>query len=202
MNNKPESSRFALDEKLATLWLARSMTAYDGLAGEPFPGREAGHVAGHCGHAVARSEWKAGYRECERCPAAAFWAGIAMAEISNGYLCREDHESGGDTAQLTEQAQLAGVITDALAPAGEGKPPAALLYFSFEASGGVSSGYRWMVDVPGHPSFMLSTSFSEFWSLGDGEAEAGLDSAMSVLLEAVTMGNALYAAATTWAASR
>ena len=32
----------------------------------PFPGR-AGYVTGDCGHAVARSEWRAGLRNCERC---------------------------------------------------------------------------------------------------------------------------------------
>lgn len=34
--------------------------------GEPFPGRP-GYVTGHCGHAVAGSEWKAGYHTCEQC---------------------------------------------------------------------------------------------------------------------------------------
>lgn len=35
-------------------------------AGRPFPGR-AGYVTGECGHAVAGSEWRAGFRSCERC---------------------------------------------------------------------------------------------------------------------------------------
>lgn len=36
--------------------------------GEPFPGRE-GFVTGLCGHAVAGSEWRAGFRTCEHCHA-------------------------------------------------------------------------------------------------------------------------------------
>ncbi len=44
------------------------------LAGDPEPfdpgaGPMTGYVAGHCGHRVAESEWRAGYRNCERCPA-------------------------------------------------------------------------------------------------------------------------------------
>lgn len=35
--------------------------------GLPFPGRP-DYLTGRCGHAVAGSEWKAGYRTCERCP--------------------------------------------------------------------------------------------------------------------------------------
>jgi hypothetical protein len=35
-------------------------------AGHPFPGRP-GYVTGNCGHAVAGSEWAAGFRNCERC---------------------------------------------------------------------------------------------------------------------------------------
>jgi hypothetical protein len=38
----------------------------DDLAGTPFPGRP-GYVTGKCGHAVAGSEWNAGFRNCERC---------------------------------------------------------------------------------------------------------------------------------------
>jgi hypothetical protein len=34
--------------------------------GTPFPGRP-GYVTGQCGHAVAGSEWRAGFRNCERC---------------------------------------------------------------------------------------------------------------------------------------
>jgi hypothetical protein len=35
--------------------------------GEPFPGFEDGYVTGLCAHRVARSEWAAGFRTCERC---------------------------------------------------------------------------------------------------------------------------------------
>lgn len=35
-------------------------------AGHPFPGRP-GYITGLDGHAVAGSEWKVGYRICERC---------------------------------------------------------------------------------------------------------------------------------------
>lgn len=35
-------------------------------AGSDFPGRP-GFVTGRCGHAVAGSEWRAGFRNCERC---------------------------------------------------------------------------------------------------------------------------------------
>jgi hypothetical protein len=38
----------------------------DSVAGTPFPGRP-GYVTGTCGHAVAGSEWDAGYRKCEGC---------------------------------------------------------------------------------------------------------------------------------------
>ena len=34
--------------------------------GHPFPGRP-GYFTGRCGHAVAGSEWRAGFRNCERC---------------------------------------------------------------------------------------------------------------------------------------
>ena len=43
-------------------------------AGEPFESGlvrglcRPGYVAGACGHAVAESEWRAGFRTCERCP--------------------------------------------------------------------------------------------------------------------------------------
>jgi hypothetical protein len=40
----------------------------------PFVGPDGpipGYVAGHCGHRVAASEWRAGFRTCERCPAPA-----------------------------------------------------------------------------------------------------------------------------------
>jgi hypothetical protein len=36
------------------------------VVGTPFPGRT-GYVTGQCGHAVAGSEWRAGFRTCERC---------------------------------------------------------------------------------------------------------------------------------------
>lgn len=36
------------------------------LPGTPFPGRP-GYVTGTCGHAVALSEWRCGFRNCERC---------------------------------------------------------------------------------------------------------------------------------------
>jgi hypothetical protein len=39
--------------------------------GEPIPpersGGMTGYVAGKCGHRVAASEWRAGFRNCERC---------------------------------------------------------------------------------------------------------------------------------------
>lgn len=44
-------------------------------AGDPFhnpalpPELLVGFVVGECGHRVAGSEWRAGYRTCERCPA-------------------------------------------------------------------------------------------------------------------------------------
>lgn len=37
------------------------------VVGTPFPGRP-GYLTGRCGHAVAGSEWRAGFRVCERCP--------------------------------------------------------------------------------------------------------------------------------------
>lgn len=41
--------------------------------GDPIPavrnGGQDGYVAGHCGHRVAASEWRAGSRNCERCGA-------------------------------------------------------------------------------------------------------------------------------------
>lgn len=39
----------------------------------PNPGSEIpdqpGYVVGQCGHRLARSEWRAGFRTCERCTA-------------------------------------------------------------------------------------------------------------------------------------
>ncbi len=38
--------------------------------GQPFVsdyGPMPGYVAGYCGHRVAESEWRAGFRVCERC---------------------------------------------------------------------------------------------------------------------------------------
>lgn len=62
----------AVAEALAeSQWLNDGMTvtvlgAEPLPVGEPFPGRE-GFVTGQCGHAVAGSEWRAGFRNCERC---------------------------------------------------------------------------------------------------------------------------------------
>lgn len=36
--------------------------------GSEIPGQP-GYVVGRCGHRVAGSEWRAGFRTCERCPA-------------------------------------------------------------------------------------------------------------------------------------
>lgn len=36
---------------------------------DPGTGPIPGYVAGRCGHRVAESEWRAGFRTCERCPA-------------------------------------------------------------------------------------------------------------------------------------
>jgi hypothetical protein len=45
------------------------------IAGVPFVndeiGPRPGFVVGTCGHAVAGSEWRAGFRVCERCPSTA-----------------------------------------------------------------------------------------------------------------------------------
>jgi len=35
---------------------------------DPGTGPVPGYVAGRCGHRVAASEWRAGFRVCERCP--------------------------------------------------------------------------------------------------------------------------------------
>ena len=47
------------------------LDAVEPEAGEPFrlPDGQVldGYVAGECGHRVARSEWNAGFRKCERC---------------------------------------------------------------------------------------------------------------------------------------
>lgn len=43
---------------------------YRAHAGEPFDpgtGPMPGYMAGECGHRVAESEWRAGFRTCERC---------------------------------------------------------------------------------------------------------------------------------------
>lgn len=37
--------------------------------GSEIPGQP-GYVVGECGHRVASCEWRAGFRTCERCPAA------------------------------------------------------------------------------------------------------------------------------------
>ena len=34
---------------------------------DPGTGPQPGYVVGHCGHRVAHSEWRAGFRNCERC---------------------------------------------------------------------------------------------------------------------------------------
>jgi excisionase family DNA binding protein len=43
----------------------------DSTPGEPFVseafGPRPGYVVGTCGHAVAQSEWNAGFKKCERC---------------------------------------------------------------------------------------------------------------------------------------
>jgi excisionase family DNA binding protein len=39
-----------------------------GVPFDPGTGPVPGYVAGLCGHRVARSEWRAGCRTCERCP--------------------------------------------------------------------------------------------------------------------------------------
>jgi hypothetical protein len=69
-------SCLSLDQVAATLAaIARlprkastdSLTVDPAVIGTPFPGCEARYVTGECGHPVARSEWAAGYRKCERC---------------------------------------------------------------------------------------------------------------------------------------
>jgi hypothetical protein len=55
--------------KVAEIWpgLAGSAGLLTSDQDAPFPGRP-GYVTGTCGHAVAGSEWRVGFRECERCP--------------------------------------------------------------------------------------------------------------------------------------
>ncbi|MET0492892.1 MAG: hypothetical protein ABW000_07140 [Actinoplanes sp.] len=43
---------------------------------DPGTGPVPGYVAGWCGHRVAESEWRAGFRVCERCPDPRATAGI------------------------------------------------------------------------------------------------------------------------------
>lgn len=52
---------------------ARTSAWKDGAPIYPAPGSEIpgqpGYVVATCGHRVAGSEWRAGFRTCERCPA-------------------------------------------------------------------------------------------------------------------------------------
>jgi hypothetical protein len=64
----------ATDTRIADVEQARTAALaehYLRVAGEPFVSAEGprpGYVVGRCGHAVAASEWRAGFRVCERCP--------------------------------------------------------------------------------------------------------------------------------------
>ena len=48
-------------------WASAWLTAAIGVVFESEHGKRWGYVAGDCGHAVAQSEWLAGFRNCERC---------------------------------------------------------------------------------------------------------------------------------------
>ena len=53
-----------------------------GEAFNPGTGVIPGYVAGVCGHRVAASEWRAGFRTCERCPLPAGWQERTVPEVS------------------------------------------------------------------------------------------------------------------------
>ena len=63
---RPHAARIAVARE------ALGMPTADGLKpGDPIPpeqtGGMPGFVVGECGHRVAGSEWRAGFRNCERC---------------------------------------------------------------------------------------------------------------------------------------
>lgn len=66
-----EDEQKALADRLETAIRAhKPVLAMVLEAGQPFndgTGIVPGYVAGECGHRVAQSEWKAGFRRCERC---------------------------------------------------------------------------------------------------------------------------------------
>lgn len=58
----------AEDMRLAYVrWLAEQEGVPYPVPGSEIPDQPA-YVVGNCGHRVARSEWRAGWRTCERCP--------------------------------------------------------------------------------------------------------------------------------------
>jgi hypothetical protein len=65
-----DAIRASLRDTFDPLWGLVTVTAFGEETvpvGKGFPGCEDGYVTGLCGHRVARSEWAAGFRKCERC---------------------------------------------------------------------------------------------------------------------------------------
>jgi hypothetical protein len=183
--------RFALDETRAAQWLARSMTAHDGLNGSPFPDRPGfppgGYLTGDCGHAVARSEWAAGFTVCERCPGASEWADVPMAEIGNDYCAALDDDPCNDTSELVNTALAAGIIGDSVVDPQHQDPS---LIWTFESDGD-GDGYRWHLYLDAASGLVLATPLEAMRHMGGGSDLDGLDSAMEVLRDAEREGNAM-----------
>ncbi|MFI7608497.1 hypothetical protein ACIBTV_25555 [Micromonospora sp. NPDC049366] len=55
------------DLDAATAWARRALRDFP-VPFDPGTGPVPGYIAGLCGHRVARTEWAAGFRVCERCP--------------------------------------------------------------------------------------------------------------------------------------
>lgn len=75
--------------------------------GSEIPGQP-GYVVGVCGHRVAGSEWQAGFRTCERCPAR---CGDTIKYPSGTYVCVKDrgHVANAETRYGTYHAAPTGV---------------------------------------------------------------------------------------------
>lgn len=137
--------------------------------------------------------------------------GQGLPAIPADYGCDgDDEDTKCTTVSLLAAAWRFGVIRDARHPAPadpfspEGVARSALLEWWYEPWDGMSTGYRWALDVPRAP-FSAAGEFSDMEELGstpDGpEGTEGAELAFEVLREAVYMGNLLAGALAAYAAS-
>jgi hypothetical protein len=170
------------------------MTAFDGLNGEPVPGRP-GYVTGDCSHPVTAARFRDGGGTCDQCPGPERWAEVEMLDTGSYYTPR-DRDSTSDTCDLVQAATDSGIIADT-----EGHTPGQpKVAFAFEVSEDYSVYYCWMLHLDGGPT--LVTGQEELRYFGSPEHLHGAQAAVEVLNEAVSAANGLLAQLDAYCQSR